>query len=164
MTRWGRTIHQVVQGKSGGGTCSGSCWMSLSVTHLFWNVSPSMPPYLPDLDGPCSSSSLNWLSNWLEAFVAGSDTLERRGSVSPKPMQLLCTTYLVIKKWSFRDEKKPASTAPIMDERHHVDVPLRPPMVATGVEWTCAATVASYSITQKIAICKHKYATLISKI
>ena len=32
------------------------------------------------------------------AFVAGSDTLERRGSVSPKPMQLLSTIYLVIKK------------------------------------------------------------------
>ena len=125
----------------------------------FWNISPSML-HLPELDALCSSSSLSWLSNWLEAFVGGRDTRERRGSLPPKIMQSLCTTCLVIKKWSFGDEKKPVSTAQIMDKRPHPDVPLKPPMAVTGVEWTCAAIVASYSITQRIATYSHLYATL----
>ena len=125
----------------------------------FWNISPSML-HLPELDALCSSSSLSWLNNLLEGIVAGRDTRERRGSFPPKIMQSLCITCLVIKKWSFRDEKRPVSTAQIMDERPHPDVPLKPPMAVTGVEWTCAATVASYSITHRIAMYSHLYATL----
>ena len=30
--------------------------------------------------------------------------------------------------------KKPVSTAQIMDERPHADIPLKPPLAATGVE------------------------------
>ena len=159
MTRWGRTIHQVIQGKSGGGTCCGSCWMSLSVMHSFWNVSPSMP-YLPELDGPCSSSSLNWLSNSLEAFVAGSNTLERRGSVSPKPMQLLCTTYLVIKKWSFRAKKK----ACIHCSNHGWKTPCgRTPETTYGCN-RCGVNLCRNSCFLQYHTENKMYATLISKI
>ena len=86
VTRWGHTTHQVVQAKSGGGIYSGSCWMSLSATHLSWNASPCMP-HLPEVGGHCSTSSLSWPSNWLEGSVAGSDILEGRGRLHPMTMQ-----------------------------------------------------------------------------
>jgi len=124
VTRWGHTTHQVVQVKSGGGTYSGSCWMSQSATRLSWNASPCMP-HLPEVGGHCSTSSLSWPSEWLEGSVAGSDILEGRGNMHPMTMQWHCLICQAANKCSSRDGKEPVSNAPTMDKRHHLGIPLR---------------------------------------